>query len=231
MKVAKKFFKAIVLKECIQLGMTYQSKGNAGSKKVMKFKDVKQSWRQDCSPDNASKLFQALFGQFETRPFVDHEIECSLMDILKYKYDLGESTISDKQLKAPRTGAGEKFGGCVGKVASQALSAIRKQANDSGKKEHGKIVSIRKKVGDDSKNCRREKGRFLLRFIVQAKEIAEFDLNATKNTKEFDVDDDSDDDDEEILGTPIMGDDDHQSSIGASSDNEPFDHDKVRVES
>jgi len=120
-------------------------------------KQLALSWRDDCSKENAGKLWTVLYGQFETHPYWHADVEREVMEHFGYKYTQsdGEDDSEWSQLS----------GGCVGFLATQAKTEICKTANRLGKKEHGQCIGISNARGEGSKTKRRKPGVFDSSFV------------------------------------------------------------------
>jgi len=129
-KKAKSLFTTRMMLKARELQVKYKTE-DGREDMVQTIKHVAQSWQDDDSKENAIKIWNILYGQFETDPYWCGGIEHELMNHFWYSYTCDACVDENPECD-------QYCGGCVGKIAMQAKTEICKNVNRLGKRLHGK---------------------------------------------------------------------------------------------
>ena len=120
---------------------------------ISNVKEISLSWCQDSSDENARKMFEVTYGQFEKRSNLWRiHMEQDIMKEVNLAYRDEEEPIR----------SGET--GCISKLITAGITEIRKNLNRAGKK-HGRSIGIRNRNNEGKKQKRRKMGEYMACFV------------------------------------------------------------------
>ena len=127
----------LIVHYCLKCKYTYHAdlKGNPKDvRQIKEFRNVLESWRDDGSEVNASRIWNCMFGQFDAKPGWEFEIERAFMELNKWEYIEVDSHMQKTFRK-----------GCVARLIRQCKVNMVKRLNNASKKTHHGLIGIKRK--------------------------------------------------------------------------------------
>ena len=128
--------------------------------KVRRYAAIGESWRMDGSLGNAEKLFQVLYGWFDTHPWWFEEMECDYME--KHGYQYHQAGFA----KGATNKGSKPTYGCIARLIKNQKNEMVKNINAKSVGSHGKKVTItRDNITSENRNFKTQKGVFHHSFV------------------------------------------------------------------
>ena len=141
---------------------------------VATFKDLQLSWFQDCSDENAEKVWQCIHGQFDSKPneLTHSELAAKrVMEQLGLAYDEENAEEWKKEQKKQRKPKARPPSSCVEAIMAQCRGHCVRLACKSGRERHGHslvcVANHEAKMKHNLKDrWKREPGKFYPFFNI-----------------------------------------------------------------